>query len=153
MEKGELSNKMAPAIVIDIDELIIEIPEDKSITDRVNMVANKLGETLSIERLSRMEVNSYRVKRGVYDILESLFYQDIMIYLFAHRPDSYRDGLERLLSDLPYTRLYVGDKRDREEILGRRHIKYYYYKVPEHSSTDNKKKEVKVGGQYGIVIG
>lgn len=133
MERGDISNKPAPAIVIDIDNIIVEAPK---IT-----ISEKFGKRFD---MSKMEVDFYKVNDKIYPLLERLFYRDISIYLFAHRPSWYKEALEEKLEDLLFTRLYVGGIAKREALLRRQNVHWYYYNLPEHGSILSKEKERRV---------
>jgi hypothetical protein len=130
MLNGDIDNKLSPAIVIDIDNLIIQKSNEK-IPFYVVGKQNRIN----------YEVEHYEVSEDIYPLLEYLFYKDISIYFFAHREEFYREQLEKLLNDLPYTRLYLGGKVKRENLLKRKHIHWYFYNDPEHASMLSKNKE------------
>lgn len=140
MEGGDISNKPAPAIVIDIDGIIIDVPRFRF---------RGFGKHFNPAKL---EVDLYTVNDKVYPLLENIFYQDIAIYLFAHRPDRYKKALEDKLGDFIYTRLFVGGIREREALLKRRNVHRYYYHLPEHASFLSKSKEKRVEKWNEIIL-
>lgn len=132
---GDISNQWSPAIVIDIDDLIIEVPKESVLESLGRVVAkNKLN-------LAQLDVRRYKLKKGIYPLLENIFIKDIAIYLFAHRPTHYQEPLEKLFQDLPITRVYTGGVKEREEVLSRSHVHWYYYNHREHASILSKHKE------------
>jgi hypothetical protein len=130
MLKGDISNQLSPAVVIDIDGIIIE---EFKFDEKHGLFKRKP----SIKK----EVEGYKVIFEVYPILENMFYNDISIYLFAHRNSDFKPLLEEKFEELIYTKLYVGGIRERETLLNKRHVHWYYYKDPAHVSLLSKHKE------------
>jgi len=125
--KGDIDNRPAPAIVVDIDEIIIK-PLSEKLWRRV-------------QKGVKLPLSSYQLNSSIYPFLEHLLYLGIDVYLFAHRNKAEYENLERLFQGLVYSRLYVGGKKEREALLSRRNVHTYYYIKPEHASTLNKSKE------------
>lgn len=134
MIQGDIDNKPSPAVVIDIDGLIVDAPKTSALSRFAKLF---IGDLKAIE----IEVDSYTLHTELYPLLESLFYQDISIYFFAHRPHNYKPALLKLLEEFPYTRLYVGGIKEREALLRSRHVHWYFYSTPEHGSMLSKDKE------------
>ena len=134
MERGDISNLPAPAIVIDIDELLIR-------TYKPEGLLAYLGELGLRKFKAEVEVKRYRRIDSAYPLLENLFYKGLLIYLFAQRPWFYKKPLEKLLEPFIFSKLFVGGVGVRESLLGRRNVHWYYYSVPEHCSLVHKDKE------------
>ena len=130
MRKGDISNKTAPAIAIDIDDLVVETPKPQEEKGVWGWIKDKLTES---ESVAKIEVKRYEVT-DIYLYLADLFRKDITVYLLAHRTESYREPLENLLEGVPYNKLYIVDRVRREQILRRDNVKYYFYSRDEHAS-------------------
>lgn len=134
MYKGDISNKVSPSILVDIDGLIIG--EHKE---------GKFGEVLEKSKVFKTplinnKVKNYIINEEAFHLFENLIYKDIVVNLFAHRNRNYYIPLMRLLEDYPFNNLYVGGAFERERVLRWRSVHYYYFKLPQHAATFNKKK-------------
>lgn len=125
MKGGDISNTWAPTLAIDIDGLII-ITKKKFFGLSQNMILNPTA----------VKVCEHHMRMGR------------MIYLLAHnRTEREINELTELLDqyDFPYTKLFpISDKDEREAILGREHIHFYYFTDKHHAATDNKRKEKQI---------
>lgn len=127
MERGDISNQFSPTLAIDVDDLIIFTQEKWW----------GLWEDIKVNPAA-IPVCEYHFRKGR------------MIYLVYHT-QSKEDALdlESFLDsvDFPYTKLFaVLDDKDRELILSRDHVHFYFFKNPLHAATKNKRKEKHVGG-------
>lgn len=125
VEKGDISNELAPALAIDVDGLII-------FTEKKFFGLSK----------------SIKLNHNAIMVCEHHFKNGRMIYLLAHRKhESEVRQIEQILddADFPYTRLYhVPDDNTRESILGRSHVHMYFYLDKLHGATHNKRKEKRI---------
>ena len=141
MRFGDLSNKPSPTVVIDIDGLVIQdyFRPKETLIRKINR--NIRQSFLTQEQQAVGEVNCYKLNEGIYPILERLFYGDVGVYFFAHRPWYFKEPLEELFNPLLYNHLIVGGVKEREGLLSRRYIQLYYFRKPEHGSFLSKSKE------------
>ena len=121
MERGDISNEFAPTIAIDVEGLIF--------FKRSRFFGMWQQEELNL---------------GAYKVCEHHLMKGRMIYLIAHR-DSREEvyDLETSLDEqhFPYTKLFVVTSHaERENILDRKHVHFYYYQEPYHTATRNKRK-------------
>jgi hypothetical protein len=125
MLRGEISNQLAPTIVMDIDELIV-FTEKKLFGLAKKTILNPTA----------IRICEHHMRMGR------------MIYLLAHgRTEEEVKEIEEILDsyDFPYTKLFtISDSRERESILGRDFVHFYFYTDKLHSSTDNKRKEKQI---------
>jgi len=144
MRFGDLSNYASPTIVIDIDGLIIK--ETQASRNWLSQFVDTFKRSVSLQEtfLAKTEVKKYKLNEDIYPLLENLFYKDVGIYFFAHRPFHFQEFLEDKLEPLLYNGLYVGGIKEREALLRRRHIHLYYYRKPEHASILSKDKERRI---------
>jgi len=119
---GDISNELAPTIVIDLDNLVI----------------------LSESKLFGF-AKSLRVNKKSVPVLDTIMYRGIGVYLVGHGYDEKEQAvIQGKLDDVdfPYTKLsFMKDNKEKEMLLSRRHIHFYFYNNPLHASVENKRKE------------
>ena len=146
MEGGDISNKLASAVVIDIEGLIYNI-EGGKVTSILEKMKGWLSGTKYLDRLQR-EVDRYKlVDDNIIGLLEFLIFNyGLYVILYLNRPNEYYYYVDKLLDDdfIPYSRLLVGGKTKLERVLKREHIKWYFYTKKENGSTFSKQKERQV---------
>ena len=118
MKGGDISNTVAPAIMIDIEDLIVEFPQNlgtkKKILPKKVFSSDRFGFKIIDEAVLNLEK----------------FYldEDINVYLFAHLDPKFEDTIFSLLEDIPCNKIYVGNSTKREMVLRFQNIHWYYYK-------------------------
>ncbi len=119
---GDISNELAPTIVIDLENLVI----------------------LSESRMFGF-AKSLKINKKAIPVLDAIMYRGVGIYLIAQGYDEkemsiIRDKLDDI--DFPYTKLsFMEDNTEKELLLSRRHVHFYFYNNPLHASVENKRKE------------
>jgi|GEM_PF-6789245 len=142
MEKGQISNKPSPAIVFDIDGILIE-QLDTGFFDRLH---SKMPDIVSkpFDKVKMLnEIRKYELIEQSADFIQKLFFMDYRIILFAHRNQVYYEELVDYFEEnhVLFNEIIVGGQKERERILSQDHVHYYYYSHPFHYSTSNKEKE------------
>lgn len=148
MWKGDIDNLPAPAIVLDIDNLIIKLPEKRQ-------AVQVIGDYFRSERMRVANVVSeYKLVEEILPTLEHLFFKGIEVIIFAHRAKGFREPLRELLQDnmITYSNLVVGGTKERESLLKLKKVHWYYYSKPEHSSTNSKQKERWVSSWHDVSL-
>jgi len=137
---GDIDNKPSPAVVVDIDGLVIMEPNIEKVGYLRRLLERVKSPSLLLNKV-KAEVDQYTLIDRIYPVLEGLFFNDITVYLFAHRPSVFKEPLEEKLEPFIYSSLFVGGIKERESLLSRRYVHLYYYKKAEHSSILYKNKE------------
>lgn len=118
MKGGDISNQFAPAIAIDVDDLIIKITKPKTI------VGIPLGRTL------------IEIQPGVSTLLHRFFSTEVSIYLICIREDKNKAlEIQEFLDEhyLPYSRFYkITTSLKLHDILNEPHLTAYYYRDMTH---------------------
>jgi hypothetical protein len=109
MQGGDLSNKVSPAIVIDVDKLIV-----KAKTAGPFKIGHELAE-------------------GATKVLNALFSLDLSVYLLCYRfKQPLADQVEKFLEEhyLPYTRFYwytkTSAERELDEVITLPNVTHYF---------------------------
>jgi hypothetical protein len=113
MQGGDLSNKQAPAIVIDMDDLLLIPPK---------------------QRWRRRLISQNKKNPKAVTMMEELYYNyDVSLYVVAFRPKREFSKIERLLEPISYSHLYcIEESWELIDILRMRHVQRYIYSNPEH---------------------